>query len=137
MMSSWLLNSTDSSVGADRKNDSYWTDVEATYNETTPSQRKRNAKQIKDRFHKDEHNANRMKVLEVQQKLSSEKIEQAKMQMEAPKVQREARKLEVEARMYQTYNRLLSVDTSLMSDEEKVDHENTLKFLQKKLFADN
>ncbi|CAN6314114.1 unnamed protein product [Urochloa humidicola] len=274
MMSSWLLNSTDSSVGADRKNDSYWTDVEATYNETTPSQRKRNAKQIKDRFHKvnkwtdlfhsawlkarmiytsgyndqmwiekahvfyikdnekqnlgpfvllevwntvkteakwitynnglkaarkraatkglgtdkdeedsshvnvddleeqprpmgqkaakklkyakskevehidleeldkfakiqDEHNANRLKVLEVQQKLSSEKIEQAKMQMEVAKVQREARKLEVEARVYETYNRLLSVDTSLMSDEEKVDHGNTLKFLQKKLFADN
>ncbi|EEC75302.1 hypothetical protein OsI_11660 [Oryza sativa Indica Group] len=52
MMSSWLLNSTDSTVGVDRKNDQYWTDVEATYNETTPSHRRRNAKQIKDRFHK-------------------------------------------------------------------------------------
>ncbi|KAG2582650.1 uncharacterized protein LOC120711871 isoform X2 [Panicum virgatum] len=52
MMSSWLLNSTDSTVGADRKNDQYWTNVEATYNETTPSHRRRNAKQIKDRFHK-------------------------------------------------------------------------------------
>jgi len=51
-MSSWLLNSTDSTVGADRKNDQYWTNVEATYNETTPSHRRRNAKQIKDRFHK-------------------------------------------------------------------------------------
>ncbi|XP_015697625.1 uncharacterized protein LOC102716264 [Oryza brachyantha] len=29
MMSSWLLNSTDSTIGADRKNDQYWTDVEA------------------------------------------------------------------------------------------------------------
>nr|CAB3452408.1 unnamed protein product [Digitaria exilis] len=37
MMSSWLLNSTDSSCGADRKNEQYWTDVEVTYNETTPS----------------------------------------------------------------------------------------------------
>ncbi|KAG2632955.1 hypothetical protein PVAP13_2NG133503 [Panicum virgatum] len=26
MMSSWLLNSTDSTIGADRKNDQYWTD---------------------------------------------------------------------------------------------------------------
>ncbi|KAF2910962.1 hypothetical protein DAI22_11g142100 [Oryza sativa Japonica Group] len=243
MMSSWLLNSTDSTVGADRKNEQYWTDVEATYNETTPSHRRRNAKQIKDRFHKvnkwtnlfhsawlkarmiytsgyndqmwiekahvfyikdneklnlgpfvlmevwntvkteakwitynnglkaarkrtatkgkevdhidlekldkfsklqNEQNANRLKVLEIQQKLSSEKIEQAKIshlaakeQMEAAKVQREARKLEVEARMYETYNRLLAVDTSLMSDEEKVDHGNTLKFLKKKLFTDN
>ena len=51
-MSSWLLNSTDSTIGADRKNDQYWSDVEATYNETTPSHRRRNAKQIKDRFHK-------------------------------------------------------------------------------------
>jgi hypothetical protein len=39
-------------MGADRKNDQYWTDVEATYNDTTPSHRRRNAKQIKDRFHK-------------------------------------------------------------------------------------
>ncbi|KAF8730760.1 hypothetical protein HU200_016623 [Digitaria exilis] len=52
MMSSWLLNSTDPSCGADRKNEQYWSDVEATYNETTPSHRARNAKQIKDRFHK-------------------------------------------------------------------------------------
>jgi len=51
-MSSWLLNSTDSTIGADRKNDQYWSDVDATYNETTPSHRRRNAKQIKDRFHK-------------------------------------------------------------------------------------
>jgi len=52
MMSSWLLNSTDPTVGADRKNEQYWGDVESTYNETTPSHRRRNAKQIKDRFHK-------------------------------------------------------------------------------------
>ncbi|CAN6242279.1 unnamed protein product [Urochloa humidicola] len=52
MMSSWLLNSMDSSCGADRRNEQYWIDVEATYNETAPSRRSRNAKQIKDRFHK-------------------------------------------------------------------------------------
>ena len=51
-MSSWLLNSTNSTIGADRKNEQYWADVEAMYNETTPSHRRRNAKQIKDRFHK-------------------------------------------------------------------------------------
>ena len=51
-MSSWLLNSIDSTIGADRKNDQYWSDVEAMYNETTPSHRCRNAKQIKDHFHK-------------------------------------------------------------------------------------
>ncbi|TVU48737.1 hypothetical protein EJB05_00008, partial [Eragrostis curvula] len=52
MMSSWLINSTDSTCGADRKNEQYWADVEVTYNETTPSHRARNAKKIKDRFHK-------------------------------------------------------------------------------------
>jgi hypothetical protein len=52
MMSAWLHNSTDSSIGADRKNDQYWYDVADTYNETTPSHRRRNAKQLKDRCHK-------------------------------------------------------------------------------------
>nr|CAB3461512.1 unnamed protein product [Digitaria exilis] len=46
------IQQRDSSMGADRKNEQYWTDVEVTYNETTPSHRARNAKQIKDRFHK-------------------------------------------------------------------------------------
>ncbi|RCV26482.1 hypothetical protein SETIT_5G248900v2 [Setaria italica] len=52
LMSSWLHNSTDSSIGADRKNEQYWYDVADTYNETTPSHRRRNAKQAKDRWHK-------------------------------------------------------------------------------------
>ncbi|CAO1942146.1 unnamed protein product [Urochloa humidicola] len=273
MMSSWLLNSTDSTCGADRKNEQYWTDVEMTYNETTPSHRVRNAKQIKDRFHKvnrwtdlfhsawlkarmiytsgyndqmwiekahvfyiednkklklgpfvlmevwntvkteakwitynnglksarkraatkgsgnekegedgadtdveeldeqprpmwqkqakklkfakskevehidleeldkfgkiqDKQNASRLKVLEVQQKLSSEKIEQSKLahlaakeQKEAAQMQMEARKYELETRMFDTYNRLLSMDLSLMSTEEKEDHANTMNYL--------
>ncbi|CAO2187489.1 unnamed protein product [Urochloa humidicola] len=278
MMSSWLLNSTDSSVGADRTNEQYWYDVVDTYNETTPSNRRRNVKQSKDRFHKvnrwtdlfhsawvkarriftsgyndemwiekahafylednkdqklgpfvlmnvwkvvrneakwitynlklkearkrkssgkeketedvdhidvdelegpprpmgqkrakkaafekngkrkdsdveelekfgkiqSEEHANRLKVLEVQQKLSSEKMEQAKLahlaakeQKEAAEKQREARKFELEAKMFETYNRLLSLDKSLMSDEEKEDHANTMKCLKKKLFPDN
>ncbi|CAN6363767.1 unnamed protein product [Urochloa humidicola] len=137
MMSSWLLNSTDSSCGADRRNEQYWTDVEATYNETAPSHRARYAKQIKDRFHKDEQNASRLKVLEVQQKLSSEKLESAKIAHLAAKEQKEARKYELESRMFETYNHLLTMDLSLMSDEEKLDHANTMKCLKKKLFADN
>ncbi|CAL4963255.1 unnamed protein product [Urochloa decumbens] len=275
MISSWLLNSTDSSCGADRRIEQYWSDVEVTYNETTPSHRARNAKQIKDRFHKvnkwtnlfhsawlkatmvynsgyndqmwiekahafylednknlnlgpfvlmevwntvkteakwitynnslraarkksatkgsvnenevdtqgpidldelddelprpmgqkqakklkfakskevehidldeldrfskiqDEQNANRLKVLEVQQKLSSEKMEQTKLAHLAAKEQKEARKLELESRMFETYNHLLTKDLSLMTDEEKLDHANTMKCLKRKLFADN
>jgi hypothetical protein len=89
----------------------------------------------------DEH-ANRLKVLQVQEKLSAEKIEQAKLahlaakeQKEAAEVQREVRKLELESKMLDTYNRLLAVNVSLMSEEEKLDHANTLKCLKKKLFA--
>jgi hypothetical protein len=290
-MSSWLFNSTDSSQGADRKNEQYWDDVIRTYNETTPGNRKRNLKQAKDRWHKinrwtdlfnnawikaqrvfssgyneqmwlekahafyiednkklklttfvlmdvwklvrheakwigynkglkqarkrkssgkedpeedmdcnadlvdveeiprpigqkaakkaafekkatnankkaidpidleeittfgkiqaDEH-ANRLKVLEVQEKLSSQKIEQGKLahlaakeqkeaaeaQREAAELQREARKLELEAKMFETYNKLLAVDISLMSDEEKKDHASTMKCLKKKIFSD-
>ncbi|CAN6200540.1 unnamed protein product [Urochloa humidicola] len=281
MMSAWLLNSTDSSCGADRKNEQYWSDVEVTYNETAPSHRARNAKQIKDRFHKvnkwtdlfhsawvkarmvyssgyndqmwiekahafylednkklklgpfvlmevwntvkteakwitynnglkaarkksatkgsvndlevdaegpidldeldelprpmgqkqakklkfakskevehidleelekfdkiqDKQNASRLKVLEVQEKLSSEKIEQsrlahlaAKEQKEAAQMQKEAKKLELESRMFETYNHLLTKDLSLMSDEDKLDHASTMKCLKKRLFSDN
>jgi hypothetical protein len=283
-MSSWLLNSTDSTQGADRKNDHYWLAVIETYNQTTPGNRKRNLKQAKDRWHKinrwtnlfndayikaqrvfssgyneqmwiekahvfyiedneklklthfvlmdvwkivrneakwityntglkqarkrksshkeneeedmeynadledveeiprpigqkaakkatfekkginankkasdnidleemntfakiqsDEH-VNRLKVLEVQQKLSSEKLEQTKLahlaakeQKAAAEAQKEARKLEVEARMFETYNKLLALDVSLMSDEERNDHANTMKCLKKKIFSD-
>jgi hypothetical protein len=81
--------------------------------------------------------------LEVQQKLSSEKIEQAKLahlaakeQKEAAKEQREARKLELEAKTFETYNKLLAVDISLMFDEEKKDHASTMKCLKKKIFSD-
>ncbi|CAN6227509.1 unnamed protein product [Urochloa humidicola] len=272
MMSSWLLNSTDSSCGADRRNDQYWVDVEITYNETAPSHRTRNAKQIKDRFHKvnrwtdlfhsawlkakmiytsgyneqmwiekahafylvdnkklgpfvlmevwntvkteakwitynnglrearkkaaskgagsgiegdatdhmdlddldelprpmgqkqakklkygkakevehidleeldkfakiqDDQNASRLKVLEVQQKLSSEKLEQTKLAHLAAKEQKEARRLELESKMFETFNQLLAMDLSLMSDEEKLDHANTMKCLKKKLFPIN
>jgi len=52
LMSAWLKNSTDSSIGADRNNEHYWGDVVKSYNMTIPSQRKRNAKQAKDRWHK-------------------------------------------------------------------------------------
>ncbi|CAN6274104.1 unnamed protein product [Urochloa humidicola] len=92
-----------------------------------------------DKFAKiqDEQNASRLKVLEVQQKLSSEKMEQTKLAHLAAKEQKEARKYELESRMFETFNHLISMDLSLMSDEEKLDHANTLKCLKKKLFDEN
>jgi hypothetical protein len=51
-------------------------------------------------------------------------------------VQREARKLELKVKMFETYNKLLAVDISLMSDEEKKDHSSTMKCMKKKIFSD-
>ncbi|CAN6359926.1 unnamed protein product [Urochloa humidicola] len=92
-----------------------------------------------DKFGKiqDEQNANRLKVLEVQQKLSSEKMEQTKLVHLAAKEQKEARKYELKSKMFETFNHLLSMDLSLMSGEEKLDHASTMKCLKKKLFAEN
>ena len=57
----------------------------------------------------------------MQEKLSSENIEQAKLaylaakeQKETAQMQREAKKYELECKMFDTYNRLLSMDISLM-----------------------
>ncbi|KAF0899982.1 hypothetical protein E2562_026225 [Oryza meyeriana var. granulata] len=62
-----------------------------------------------------EKHANRLKVLEVQQKLSSEKLEQAKLAHLAAKEQKKAAKEQKEARMFETYNHLLSQDVGTMS----------------------
>jgi len=273
-MSAWLKNSVDPITGTNRRNEQYWDDVARTYNETTPSHRQRNMKQVKDRWHKinkwtdlfhcawvkarrlntsgwndqmwideahkfyvednknlklghfvlmnvwyavrnepkwityndglknarkrkasdqgaeeeeeevdpfdvsgktrpigqkaakraafepkvhsmssstedadvtilKEAQANRLKVLEVQQKLSAERLESSKIahlaakeHKEAKLAEKEAKTLEVKAKMMETYNCLLVKDTGLMTDEEKVDHVGTLKYLKKALFPD-
>ena len=50
-MSSWLNNSNDPINGNNKKNDRYWGDVTSVYNSTTPKNRRRLAKQAKDRWH--------------------------------------------------------------------------------------
>lgn len=52
LMGAWIENSTDSTTRADRKGEAYWGDVIKAYNKNTPSQRRRSAKQAKDRWHK-------------------------------------------------------------------------------------
>ncbi|KAF8676441.1 hypothetical protein HU200_046991 [Digitaria exilis] len=47
------------------KSEQYWSDVELTYNHTTPSHRARIAKQIKDRFHKHQSGPRRSKWKEL------------------------------------------------------------------------
>ena len=294
LMSAWIENSTDSTTGADRKGEAYWGDVIKAYNKETPPQRKRNAKQAKDRWHKinrwcdlfeseylkarrvftsgysdemwmdtaekfyldhklgpfviknvwkicrevpkwktyneelknarkrksyhleedvenvdsedempkrpmgqkaakksalaakgkskamgddgkseesanhvekldklskiqEEVNANRMKVLEMQQKLSSDKIETTRLthltaqenreskklemegrrlEMESKKLEMEGKKLEKESKMMDAYNNLISQDTSSMTDDEKSERLAVMKCLRKMLFPE-
>ncbi|KAG2562102.1 hypothetical protein PVAP13_8KG275900 [Panicum virgatum] len=52
VMNAWLKKSVDSVSGNHKRNEQYWGDVARTYNDTTPSHRRRNMKQVKDRWHK-------------------------------------------------------------------------------------
>ncbi|TVU34325.1 hypothetical protein EJB05_16156, partial [Eragrostis curvula] len=91
-----------------------------------------------DKFEKIQSDAheNRLKVLEMQQKLSAEKVESSKIAQLAAKEQKEARKLELEARMMETFTLLSKQDKEKMSDEEKAEHVLTLKCLRKRLFPE-
>uniref|UniRef100_A0ACD5U8U3 Uncharacterized protein n=1 Tax=Avena sativa TaxID=4498 RepID=A0ACD5U8U3_AVESA len=50
LVSSWLNNSNDPIQSNYRKNKQYWKEVAAVYNSTTPKNRERKDKQVKDRF---------------------------------------------------------------------------------------
>src|ERR1041385_4924989 len=50
--SAWLENSNDPIDGNNKKNDKYWDDIAATFNSNSPSNRKRDAGQLKQHFHK-------------------------------------------------------------------------------------
>ena len=91
-----------------------------------------------DRYSKfqQETNANRMKLLELQQKLSSEKLECTKIAHLTAQENKEGKKLEKESKMMETYNNLISVDTSSMSDVEKVERVAAMKCLRKALFPE-
>ncbi|XP_015611949.3 glutathione S-transferase T3 isoform X2 [Oryza sativa Japonica Group] len=52
LISAWLNNSNDPIESNFKKNDKYWGDVAAAYNSTTPKNRARLVKQVKDRFGK-------------------------------------------------------------------------------------
>ncbi|RLM70363.1 hypothetical protein C2845_PM17G07300 [Panicum miliaceum] len=50
LVSAWLFHSNDPINGNGKKNDHYWGDVHADYNNTTPPNRKRKVKHLRDRF---------------------------------------------------------------------------------------
>jgi len=95
-----------------------------------------------DKF-QEERNANRIKVLELQQKLSSEKLETTKLAhltaqetKEGKKLILEAKKVEKESKMMDVYNNLVLQDTSSMSDEEKAERVVAMKCLRKAFFPE-
>ncbi|CAN6194517.1 unnamed protein product [Urochloa humidicola] len=52
LVSAWLFHSNDPINGNGKRNDHYWGDVHADYNNTTPSNRKRKVKHLRDRWQK-------------------------------------------------------------------------------------
>jgi uncharacterized protein with von Willebrand factor type A (vWA) domain len=94
-----------------------------------------------DKF-QEETNANRIKILELQQKLSSKKFETTKLAhltaqetKEGNKLILEAKNVEKESKMMDAYNNLISQDTSSMSDEEKAERVVAMKCLMKAFFS--
>ncbi|KAK8447233.1 hypothetical protein SEVIR_8G028800v4 [Setaria viridis] len=69
----------------------------------------------------EETNANRMKILELQQKLSFEKLETTKLVHLTTQETKEGKKLEKESKMMEAYNNLILQDTSSMSDVKKAE----------------
>ncbi|XP_004966767.1 glutathione S-transferase T3-like [Setaria italica] len=85
----------------------------------------------------EETNANRMKILELQQKLSSEKLETTKVAHLTAQETKEGKKLEKESKMMEAYNSLILQDTSSMSDVEKAERVAAMKCLRKALFPES
>ncbi|RLN03941.1 glutathione S-transferase T3-like [Panicum miliaceum] len=52
LVSAWLIHSNDPINGNCKKNEKYWSDVHGYYNKTTPTNRKREVKHLKDRWTK-------------------------------------------------------------------------------------
>ncbi|EAY94372.1 hypothetical protein OsI_16136 [Oryza sativa Indica Group] len=92
-----------------------------------------------DRYSKfqEENNDKRMKLLDRQEKISSEKLEATKIAHLTAQEYKEGRKLEKESKMMETYNSLISQDTSSMSAEEKAQRVSMMKCLMKTLFPES
>jgi hypothetical protein len=78
----------------------------------------------------------RMKMLDRQEKISTNKLEATRVAQLTAQDYREGKKLEKETRMMETYNNLASNDTSSMSDDEKAQRLSMLKKLEKALFPE-
>lgn len=91
-----------------------------------------------DRYSKfqEANNEKRMKLLDRQEKIASEKLEATKIAHLTAQEYKEGKKLDKETKMMETYNNLVSQDTSSMSDEEKAQRAMMMKCLMKALFPE-
>jgi hypothetical protein len=89
-----------------------------------------------DRFEKIQNDvhANRLKLLEMQGKISNDKMEAQKIALQRAKEEKDANLIEKESKMMETYSNLLVQDTSGMDGDMKAEHVAALKCLRKKLF---
>ncbi|CAD6256148.1 unnamed protein product [Miscanthus lutarioriparius] len=144
-----------------RKRKSYHLEEDASQRQWDDGKSKESAIHVEklDKLSKSQEEAitNRMKVLELEQKLSSDKIETTRLahlaaqenreskklemegrrlEMESKKLEMEGKKLEKESKMMDAYNNLISQDTSSMTDDEKSERVAAMKCLRKMLFPE-
>jgi hypothetical protein len=82
------------------------------------------------------NNEQRMKQLDRQEKITSEKLEATKIAQLAAQDYKEGKKFEKETKMMEAYNSLAVQDTSSMSGEERAQRLSMLKKLEKALFPE-
>jgi hypothetical protein len=82
------------------------------------------------------NNEQRMKQLDRQENITSEKLEATKIAQLAAQDYKEGKKFEKETKMMDAYNSLAVQDTSSMSGEERAQRLSMLKKLEKALFPE-
>jgi ribosomal protein S25 len=88
-----------------------------------------------DKITNDVH-ANRLKLLEMQGKITNDKLEASKIALQKAKEEKDAKLIEKESKMMKIYSNLLIQDTSGMDDDMKAEHVTSLRCLRKKLFLE-
>ncbi|CAL5035013.1 unnamed protein product [Urochloa decumbens] len=91
-----------------------------------------------DRYSKFQETSNekRMKLLDRQEKITSDKLEATRVAQLIAQDYKEGKKLEKETKMMETCNNLASQDISSMSDEEKAQRVRMMKKLEMALFPE-
>ncbi|CAN6201034.1 unnamed protein product [Urochloa humidicola] len=91
-----------------------------------------------DRYSKfqETNNEKRMKMLDRQEKIASDKLEATRIAQLTAQDFKEGKKFDKEIKMMETYNNLTSQDISLMSDEEKAQRVRMMQKIEKALFPE-